>query len=84
LPPTEGIQTHHGAKEGHRAKDKRNGVSIGPGTDSDRDLLVRGPEERGLRKGNGEAEGVRKGVKALVKYGSLLKGPYNGNVIDVS
>jgi hypothetical protein len=59
LLPTEGIQPHHGAKEGHRAKKKRNVPLTGPSLDYAWDLHIRGPEERGLGKGDGETEGGR-------------------------
>jgi hypothetical protein len=72
LLPTAEIQTHHGAKEGHSTLDQGNVVSVGPVSNRARDLRIRSPEERGLRKGNGEAKRRREVVEALKEGGGLL------------
>jgi hypothetical protein len=55
----------------------------GPVFDSIRNLQVRCPEERRLGERDGEPKIRRKGVEPIKEESDLLKGPDNGDIINV-
>ena len=83
LPPKLQIKTNHRAKERHRAAHERNVIASCPELNVVRDRQVRGPENRRLRKREGEAKRWRQSAQALKEDGDLLKRPDSGDIINV-
>jgi hypothetical protein len=78
-----GIQTNHGAEEGHSAKDERDLLRAGPVFNRARSLRVRGPEKRRLGEGESEPKIRRESIEPLKEDGRLLHGPHNSDIINV-
>jgi len=83
LPPKEGVQTNHRAKEGYRATKKRDMVGVGPIFNGARNWGVRSPKERRLGEGKGEPKVTREIIEPLKELGRLLKWPHNGDIVNV-